>query len=166
MTGEGKIHTHQHDVCRRLHSFLIVLINLLICSMKGRGKQPVFWTVSTTGPCPVKGLKCQNAQMKGWNILRWECLLSIIGVLRSCQSLIWRQNRRCTLSNPRKVFTCNYSSLVSLSSCILSCFAESCSSQRSSSMKASTHYGNQIMNVNLHIECAMYILFSFSTIKH
>jgi hypothetical protein len=60
-----------------------------------------------------------------------------------CQALIYIYNGRRTLSKPRKIFTCTHSSLVSFSSCILSRFAELCSSQRSSSTKASTHCGKK-----------------------
>jgi len=81
--ARANIHTHEHDVCRGLCSFLVVLVNLLTCSTKVRGKWLIFWMVSTTGPCSVKGFKHWNGQMKSWNTVRWECLLSIISMLRT-----------------------------------------------------------------------------------
>ena len=64
-----KIHTHRHDIRRGICSFLMVLVDFLTCSMKGRSKRLIFWMVGTTRPCPVKGFERRNRQMKGWNIV-------------------------------------------------------------------------------------------------
>jgi len=84
-------------------------------------------------------------------------------------ALVCGWNRRHTLSNPRKVLTRDHSSLVSFSSRILSRFEESCSSQRSSSTKASTHYKNpkkQNININPRLGLATHLFLSFGAIKH
>ena len=123
----AKIHTHGHDVHRGQCSFLVVLIDLLICSMKGRGKRLIFWTVSMTEPCSVKGFKCQNGQMKSWNIVRWECLLSIISMLRTVRLLFvgrrvnahWATQGRCWLATILHLWTWAHIAYHALQSLVL-----------------------------------------------
>lgn len=83
-----------------------------------------------------------------------------------CFDIYYKYNDRRTLSKPRKVFTRNHSSLVSFSSRTLSRFAESFSSQRSSSTKESMHCRKEVMNMDVHLKLITHILFSFCTIKH
>ena len=164
----AKIHTYCHDICRRLRGLLIVLINLLTCSMKGRGEWLKFWMVSPTGPCSVKGFKCMDCIKKSWDIVRWfrEMPVEHYRHAEECQAWIYIYNGRHTLSKPRKIFTHTHSSLVSFSSRILSSFSESCSSQWSSSTKASTHCRKEVMNTYICLELVMHILSFFHVIKH
>ena len=55
----------------------------LTCSMKGEGKGLKFWMASPTEPCSVKGFQCRNCTMKSRDIVRWKCLLTIIGMLKN-----------------------------------------------------------------------------------
>src|SRR5258708_40045926 len=80
--------------------------------------------------------------MKSLNVLRRKCMLWIVSVLKRvrCQHICEvAESGRCTLSKHRKTSARAHSSLVSFSSRILSRFAESWSSHRSSSTNASTH---------------------------
>jgi hypothetical protein len=87
--------------------------------------------------------------MKGWDVVGWKGLLSIIGVLRtwSIRLQYIDEKSKHTLSKPRKVLTHTHSLLVSLSSQILSRLVESCLSHRSSSMKVAIHCGKQLINI-------------------
>lgn len=60
---------------------------------------------------------------------------------------------KCTLKRPRNVLTRPHSSPLSLSSCILSRFSESASSQRSSSTKLSTHCRDVVSTIKAEKPC-------------
>jgi hypothetical protein len=114
--------------------------------MEGRGKWSAFFALSASRPRPVKSFKSRDREMECRHIVRRKCLLCIVGMLISLSGIDIQKTRlKCTLSKPRNVSTRSHSSLVSFSSRSLSRFAKSCSSQRSSSTKASTYCEIQIM---------------------
>ena len=110
---------------------------------RGQGKTAHILDGQHDWTMPCKGLRVRECLDEELGHSQMRTPVERYPHAKKRQPLTCRRKRRCTLSNPRKVLTRDHSSLVSLSSRILSRFAESCSSQRSSSTKASTHYGNK-----------------------